>query len=794
LLLSSVSLEGQAYCTGNCDTGNAPCYYLTLATSTSTVYQTIEGDNICCAGFIVGGSTNYNCAQMFITVPPGTRGLDLSFDGPNQCSIDLHELQNGCPNSRNNGQSVCDPFCPDMETFCEGEDGATSVTFEFTLCKEGNFNAIDLILTGIPKACLELEDTNEACTTTFIVTEGATWSSNPVSALAYLSCLDCTHPTFEYTGPAITDCNGLDLEYTASVPGTVCEPIVSITKTMTVFPALDGTITSLCEDECQQVLSYNPNIVCSGVGFFLIDNLGDTLSTNTTGVFTVPSDNNDYYISIYRDGTPDCSHVEVYNAAPETVKPEFDNFPVDITLDLDISSEPDTLTTTTGFPDANDNCDLDPAIRYSDDISGLTGCSNTGDILRTFTTTDDCGNTCTQIQIITVQDTTKPVITQCPPDIDEITGCETTGLGDIGGLIFSLTVVEITVEQFNNVGGEYFEVNNVTITYSDWISDNSCPNPLIVVKRTFVITDDCGNSDTCVQTLEFVDYTNPEVTCPPPLLSVDGCDEFDVTAASTGLDYASVETPVSNAEYIALGGTINDLCGFLHITYIDAITPDVCPAAMLYVTRTFIVTDECDNSDTCEQIIEVYDLSGPEFFSNEDVTVSCENIPPDDDPIVTDDCGAVFKIFYSEDTINKTCINDFTLIRTWGYEDICENQSFLIQNIVVTDNTPPTIICPEDLTIMFTMTCIIDTTLGFTGYPIVNETCLGGYVWSYSDDDSGINTYNGHGTIIRTFVASDQCGNSASCDQTITLDGYFCGDGCPTIFTNKFIRYNGDRG
>jgi hypothetical protein len=62
---------------------------------------------------------------------------------------------------------------------------------------------------------------------------------------------------------------------------------------------------------------------------------------------------------------------------------------------------------------AVDNCDPSPAITYSDNTSGLTGCDDTGTIVRTWTATDACGRTTSDDQIITVIDTGNPVLT-CP--------------------------------------------------------------------------------------------------------------------------------------------------------------------------------------------------------------------------------------------------------------------------------------------------------------------------------------------------------------------------------------------
>ena len=94
------------------------------------------------------------------------------------------------------------------------------------------------------------------------------------------------------------------------------------------------------------------------------------------------------------------------------------------------------------------------------------------------------------------------------------------------------------------------------------------------------------------------------------------------------------------------------------------------------------------------------------------------------------------------------------------------------------------------MTILYDNNCVVDTTLSFTGFPTVTEECSGSFSWSYTDDTSGLNPYNGLGTIIRTFTALDPCGNTEQCQQILTLDGEFCGNGCPILYTNLFIRYN----
>ena len=91
----------------------------------------------------------------------------------------------------------------------------------------------------------------------------------------------------------------------------------------------------------------------------------------------------------------------------------------------------------TGFPLAIDNCTLFPASSYVDVDNGGSG--DNGDplvITRTWTFTDDCGNTSDCVQTITVEDVTAPTFLFVPADLSadaEAGGCTASfSLAEIG--------------------------------------------------------------------------------------------------------------------------------------------------------------------------------------------------------------------------------------------------------------------------------------------------------------------------------------------------------------------------
>ena len=107
-------------------------------------------------------------------------------------------------------------------------------------------------------------------------------------------------------------------------------------------------------------------------------------------------------------------------------------------------------------------------------------CAGEYTITRTFTATDDCGNSSSATQTITVQDTTSPEFTSVPADYtaecsDELLLDDATATDNCG---------EVSIEvSSETTAGDC--AGNYTIT------------------RTFTATDDCGNSSSATRRSRF---------------------------------------------------------------------------------------------------------------------------------------------------------------------------------------------------------------------------------------------------------------------------------------------------
>ena len=114
-------------------------------------------------------------------------------------------------------------------------------------------------------------------------------------------------------------------------------------------------------------------------------------------------------------------------------------------------------------------------------------------------------------------------------------------------------------------------------------------------------------------------------------------------------------------------------------------------------------------------------------------------------------------------SINPPCAQPITpvcLIVTGAdgcTDTVCMNVSTII------DNTPPTVTCPPDLTV----NCNDDTSPASTGYATFVDNCAGPLDPAHTDNFVGNIPCNG--MIERTWMATDECGNTAACIQTITV-------------------------
>jgi hypothetical protein len=119
--------------------------------------------------------------------------------------------------------------------------------------------------------------------------------------------------------------------------------------------------------------------------------------------------------------------------------------------------------------------------------------------------------------------------------------------------------------------------------------------------------------------------------------------------------------------------------------------------------------------------------------------------------------------------MSDACGNTGRFVRTWTATDECGNTASSTQTITIVDTTPPTIACAAAIP---PTTCAALPT--FTP-PTVSDACDPHPTVTYAD--STVTACAGSYTMSRTWTATDACGNTASCTQTIAV-----ADTTPPVF------------
>ncbi len=286
-----------------------------------------------------------------------------------------------------------------------------------------------------------------------------------------------------------------------------------------------------------------------------------------------------------------------------------------------------------------------------------------------------------------------------------------------------------------SMGAAVLEISNFTFPGDC----EGCPQNETIV-RTFTATDECGNSTTAEQIINVVDTTAPVFDEYPVEIDVP-CDSIDVATL-----------------------TATDNCGEVTIDFEDTFVSGGCEGTII---RDYTATDECGNVSTAQQIIHLIDEVAPEFVEfPEDATVECDNVPAAAEEVfATDNCDDEVMVEYlGEEIVEGDCPQSYTIIRTWAAEDNCDNITEQSQTITVVDTTAPEFeIFPEDETVECDMipevatgaaafdNCDEDVTIEYLGEEIIEGECADSY------------------TIVRTWVASDDCGNETVQSQNITV-------------------------
>ena len=375
----------------------------------------------------------------------------------------------------------------------------------------------------------------------------------------------------------------------------------------------------------------------------------------------------------------------------------------------------------TGAATAIDTHDPHPAVTYADAVN-LLGCGGTGTITRTWKATDACGNAASGAQTITVVDTTPPALS-VPSSLTVPCGSPTDP---------SATGQASATDT----------CSSPVVTHTDVTSLTGCSATGTII-RTWKAADACGNVATGVQTITIVDTTAPTLSIPP-----------------------SVTVPCGSPTDPSATGTASatDACLSPFVTHTDVTLLSGCDGTSTII-RTWKAADACGNVATGVQTITVVDRTAPSLSVPPNLTVDCGH-PTDPSATgqasATDSCSSPV-VTHTDITSLTGCGGTGTIVRTWKATDACGNVATGVQTITVVDATLPTLSVPPSVTVR----CGSSTDPSATGQAGATDTCSSPVVTH--TDVTSLTGCGGTGTIVRTWKATDTCGNVSTGVQTITV-------------------------
>jgi hypothetical protein len=434
----------------------------------------------------------------------------------------------------------------------------------------------------------------------------------------------------------------------------------------------------------------------------------------------------------------------VDNTAPTFTKP------ADITIFTDATCGYTANPIFTGdVTDEADDCTTSGLNATYSDVVTAGPCQGSQIITRTWSLTDNCLNTNTQVQTITVSDNTAPAFTR-PADITIYTdaSCNYNTTPAVTG--------DVTNESDNCSTG-------LNATYTDVVANGPCEGSKTIT-RTWHLADNCNNAAADqVQTITVNDNTAPTFTKPADMtINTDANCNYNADPSITG-------DVTNEADNCSTG---------LQATYTDVVANGICEGSKI-VTRTWHLIDNCGNAAADQiQIITVTDNSPPGFTRPADITIyrdaNCNYdaslIYTGDVSNVQDNCSTGITATFTDNITAGVCNTIIT--RTWSLTDKCGNTTTQVQTITVNDNTLPVITCPAAQTFCevagnnYTIPVLVATD-NCSAAPTITYDITGATI----RNDTGTNasgTFNvGVSTI--TWTVTDACGNISTCTTTITI-------------------------
>ena len=258
-------------------------------------------------------------------------------------------------------------------------------------------------------------------------------------------------------------------------------------------------------------------------------------------------------------------------------------------------------------------------------------------VTRLWTASDNCGNSTTATQHITLLDTNIPTFVSVPSNVT--VECDAVPVAWPDVVDDCDVVVTVTVHDVSNQA-----------------TNGACSNYAYTITRTWTALDLSGNSNTASQIITVQDTT-------PPVLTGIPADE---TAPSNAIPAWSAPTALDNC------------AGSLTVSSNSISTKTAngsCTDRYYTITRTWTATDMCTNTVSATQIITVVDSATPVLVLPSNTTINCSasTSPTNTGQASSDICNSNIVITYTDSTLTNMC--PVVIARAWllsvgGYSNI----------------------------------------------------------------------------------------------------------------------------
>jgi uncharacterized repeat protein (TIGR01451 family) len=319
-----------------------------------------------------------------------------------------------------------------------------------------------------------------------------------------------------------------------------------------------------------------------------------------------------------------------------------------------------------------------------------------------------------------------------------------------------------------------------TVTTSGQRSDGhmlSEPYPIGTTNIVWTAVDALNRTASCTQTVTVTsnDTTPPTVTAPP-----------DITLP-TGTSGGSCGLVVGESQLGQATGDDGAGCS-VSISRTGVPAGNFFPVGTTNVT--WKATDAAGNTATAVQHVTITENTPPIIFAPADASYACLSDVPAASPsqaggplrdssgaLVLDGNGNLVPGGTPYDncgtptvTVSQTFANPKTILRTYTATDAAGNTSSATQTITITDNTPPVLSCPSNITVYVPLnSTATSTTVNFSA--TASDNCGTANV-SYDHAPGSVFSV---GTTPVTVTATDDVGNSSSCTFNVTVLYNFTG-------------------